>query len=152
MNKSVQEKNNRVTNNDSILRRDLFMQDYKRNLKYLKEVLDAINFVVESVEINQRDLYAPIVKFINHDKKTVNFNSLLNVMGLCNYRVTPKGKLKKLESIIRSNQNRQETRQTQYIRRMARVTPNDVKLLADLLKSKQQLIITYLKVLKELEI
>ena len=73
-------------------------------------------------------------------------------MGLSNYRLIPRGKLRKLESILQSNQNRNGNRRTQNISRMARVTTDDVKLLAGLLKGKQQQITTYLSVVKDLEI
>lgn len=139
-------------NNGTIIQRDLVMQELKRNLKYLKEVLLEIGFVAESVEVDTRELHAPIVKFINHEKKAEKFNSLLCVMGLSDYRVTPRGKLRKLESILQSNQNRNGNRRTQNISTMSKVTPDDVKMLADLSKSKQQQITTYLNVLKDLEI
>lgn len=149
--RTIVERNIRA-NNGTLIQRDLVMQEQKRNLKYLKEVLLEISFVAESVEVDPRELHAPFVKFINHEKKVEIFNSLLSVMGLSNYRVTPRGKLRKLESIQLSNQNRNGNRRTQNISRMARVTPDDVKLLADLLKSKHQQITTYLCVLKDLEI
>ncbi|KQL57127.1 MULTISPECIES: hypothetical protein [Bacillaceae] len=150
-NKTIVERNIGV-NTRTINQRNLIVLDQKRNLECLKEVLLEIGFVVESVEVDPRELHAPFVKFINHEKKAEKFNSLLSVMGLSNYRVTPRGKLRKLESILQSNQNRNGNRRTQNISRMAKVTPDDIKLLADLLKSKQRQITSYLSVLKDLEI
>ncbi|MEW8985091.1 MAG: hypothetical protein AB2388_25720 [Bacillus anthracis] len=151
MNTRTIERNSRV-NTGAIIQRDFLMQVLKENLKYLKKVLLSIGFVAESVDVDPREHHAPFVKFINHEKKAEKFNSLLSVMGLSSYRVTPRGKLRKLESMHESNQNRNGNRRAQNISRMARVTPDDVKLLADLLTSKQQQINTYLSVLKDLEI
>ncbi|MDQ0246487.1 hypothetical protein J2S09_004091 [Bacillus fengqiuensis] len=146
------ERNSMLNDNERFTHRDLIVQNQKRNLKYLKEVLGEINFITESVEIDQREIYSPVVKFVNHDKKVEKFNSLLTIMGLRNFRVTPRGKLRKLESILQNNVNRESNRRNQHISRIARVTPSDVKLLADLLSSRRQQITTYLNVIKDLEI
>ena len=72
-------------------------------------------------------------------------------MGLNNFRITPRGKLVKFETVLKKNVNREVMRK-QHISRMAKVTQSDVKLLADLLSSKRQQITTYLNVTRELEI
>lgn len=73
-------------------------------------------------------------------------------MGLNNYRITPRGNLVKFETVLKKNVNREGNTRKQHISRMAKVTPSDVKLLADLLSSKRQQITTYLNVTRDLEI
>ncbi|MGF9982753.1 hypothetical protein ABEY05_06305 [Bacillus subtilis] len=55
--RTIVEKNIRA-NNGTINQRDLVMQEQKRNLKYLEEVLLGIGFIAESVEVYHRELYA----------------------------------------------------------------------------------------------
>ncbi|WP_146553771.1 hypothetical protein [Rummeliibacillus sp. SL167] len=129
-----------------------FWRNKKRNLKYLSEVFEETGFVVETVEIDSRAIFAPIVKFVNHEKKAVMFNTLLSIMGLNNFRITPRGKLVKFETVLKKNVNREGNTRKQHISRMAKVTQSDVKLLADLLSSKRQQITTYLNVTRELEV
>lgn len=152
MNRTIAERSRIATNNQRIFQRDLFLEEQKRNLKYLSEVFEEIGFVVETVEIDSRAIFAPIVKFVNHEKKAVKFNALLSIMGLNNFRTTPRGKLVKFETVLKKNVNREGNTRKQHISRMAKVTPSDVKLLADLLSSKRQQITTYLNVTRELEI
>nr|WP_144925666.1 hypothetical protein [Paenibacillus bovis] len=152
MNRTNAERSRIATNNQRVFQRDLFLGEQKRNLKYLSEVFVEIGFVVETVEIDSRAIFAPIVKFVNHEKKSVKFNTLLSIMGLNNFRTTPRGKLVKIETVLKKNVNREGNRRKQHISRMAKVTPSDVKLLADLLSSKRQQITTYLNVTRELEI
>ena len=152
MNRTIAERSRIETNNQRMFQRDLFSEEQKRNLKYLSEVFREIGFVVETVEIDSRAIFAPIVKFVNHEKKAVKFNTLLSIMGLNNFRITPRGKLIKFETVLKRNVNREGNTRKQHISRMAKVTPSDVKLLADLLSSKRQQITTYLNVTRELEI
>lgn len=152
MNRTITERSRLATNNQRIFQRDLFLEEQKRNLKYLSEVFRETGFVVETVEIDSRAIFAPIVKFVNHEKKAVKFNTLLSIMGLNNFRVTPRGKLVKFETVLKKNVNREGNTRKQHISRMAKVTQSDVKLLADLLSSKRQQITTYLNVTRELEI
>ncbi|WP_062351185.1 hypothetical protein [Bacillus kwashiorkori] len=152
MNRTVAERSRVATNNQSMFQRDLLLEEQKRNLKYLSEVFGEIGFVVETVEIDSRAIFAPIVKFVNHEKKVVKFNTLLSIMGLNNFRITPRGKLVKFETVLKKNVNREGNTRKQHISRIAKVTQSDVKLLADLLSSKRQQITTYLNVTRELEI
>ncbi|MED4475444.1 hypothetical protein [Oceanobacillus caeni] len=152
MNRTIAERSRIATNNQRMFQRDLFLEEQKRNLKYLSEVFREIGFVVETVEIDSRAIFAPIVKFVNHEKKAVKFNILLSIMGLNNFRITPRGKLVKFETVLKKSVNREGNTRKQHISRMAKVTPSDVKLLADLLSSKRQQITTYLNVTRELEI
>ncbi|PAE29200.1 hypothetical protein CHI07_09980 [Paenibacillus sp. 7884-2] len=152
MNRTIAERSRIATNNQRMLQRDLFLEEQKRNLKYLSEVFEEIGFVVETVEIDSRAIFAPIVKFVNHEKKSRQFNTLLSIMGLSNFRTTPRGKLVKIETVLKKNVNGEGNRRKQQISRMAKVTPSDVKLLADLLSSKRQQITTYMNVTRELEI
>ncbi|MEI3599084.1 MULTISPECIES: hypothetical protein [unclassified Oceanobacillus] len=152
MNRTVAERSRVATNNQSMFQRDLLLEEQKRNLKYLSEVFGEIRFVVETVEIDSRAIFAPIVKFVNHEKKAVKFNTLLSIMGLNNYRITPRGNLVKFETVLKKNVNREGNTRKQHISRMAKVTQSDVKLLADLLSSKRQQITTYLNVTRDLEI
>jgi hypothetical protein len=151
MNRTITERS-RMATNQRMFQGDLFLEEQKRNLKYLSEVLEEIGFITETVETDPRSIFAPIVKFVNHEKKEVKFNTLLTIMGLSNFRMTPRGKLVKIETVLKKNVNREGNRRKQHISRMAKVTPSDVKLLADLLSSKRQQITTYLNVTKELEI
>lgn len=152
MNRPIAERSRTATNNQRIFQRDLFLEEQKRNLKYLSEVFEETGFVVETVEIDSRAIFAPIVKFVNHEKKAVMFNTLLSIMGLNNFRITPRGKLVKFETVLKKNVNREGNTRKQHISRMAKVTQSDVKLLADLLSSKRQQITTYLNVTRELEV
>lgn len=152
MNRTIAERSRIATNNQRMFQRDLFLEEQKRNLKYLSEVFEEIGFVVETVEIDSRAIFAPIVKLVNHEKKVVKFNTLLSIMGLNNFRITPRGKLVKIETVLKKNVNREGNRRKQHISRMAKVTQSDVKLLADLLSSKRQQITTYLNVTRDLEI
>lgn len=152
MNRTIAERSRIATNNQRMFQLDLFLEEQKRNLKYLSEVFREIGFVVETVEIDSRAIFAPIVKFVNHEKKAVKFNTLLSIMGLSNFRTTPRGKLVKFETVLKKNVNREGSTRKQHISRMAKVTPSDVKLLADLLSSKRQQITTYLNVTRDLEI
>lgn len=152
MNRTITERSRLATNNQRIFQRDLFLEEQKRNLKYLSEVFRETGFVVETVEIDSRAIFAPIVKFVNHEKKAVKFNTLLSIMGLNNFRITPRGKLVKFETVLKKNVNREGNTRKQHISRMAKVTQSDVKLLADLLSSKRQQITTYLNVTRELEV
>lgn len=111
-----------------------------------------IGFITETIEIDSRSIFSPIVKFVHHEKKAVKFNTLLTVMGLSNFRITPRGKLVKFETVLKKHVNREGSRRKQHISRMAKVTTSEVKLLADLLSSKRSQITTYLKVTRELEI
>ena len=152
MNRTIAERSRIATNNQRMFQRDLFLEEQKRNLKYLSEVFEEIGFVVETVEIDSRAIFAPIVKLVNHEKKVVKLNTLLSIMGLNNFRITPRGKLVKFETVLKKNVNREGNTRKQHISRMAKVTQSDVKLLADLLSSKRQQITTYLNVTRELEI
>lgn len=152
MNRTIAERSILATNNQRIFQRDLFLEEQKRNLKYLSEVFGETGFVVETVGIDSRAIFAPIVKFVNHEKKAVKFNTLLSIMGLNNFRITSRGKLVKFETVLKKNVNREGNTRKQHISRMAKVTQSDVKLLADLLSSKRQQITTYLNVTRELEI
>lgn len=138
-------------NNQRMFQRDLFLQEQKRNLKYLSEVFEEIGFIPETVDMDSRSIFAPIVKFVNHEKKAVKFNTLLTIIGLSNFRMTSRGKLVKFETVLK-HVNREGKRRKQHNSRMAKVTPSDVKLLADLLSNKRQQITTYLNVTRELEI
>lgn len=152
MNRTIAERSGIATNNQRMFQRDFFLEEQKRNLKYLSEVFGEIGFVVETVKIDSKAIFAPIVKFVNHEKKSRQFNTLLSIMGLSNFRTTPRGKLVKIETVLKKNVNREGNRRKQHISRMAKVTPSDVKLLADLLSSKRQQITTYMNVTRELEI
>lgn len=152
MNRTIVERSRLATNNQRMFQRDLFLEEQKRNSKYLSEVFGETWFVIGTVEIDSRAIFAPIVKFVNHEKKAVKFNTLLSIMGLNNFRITPRGKLVKFETVLKKNVNREGNTRKQHISRMAKVTPSDVKLLADLLNSKRQQITTYLNVTRELEI
>lgn len=152
MNRTNAERSRIATNNQRVFQRDLFLEEQKRNLKYLSEVFREIGFVIETIEIDARAIFAPIVKFVNHEKKSRQFNTLLSIMGLSNFRTTPRGKLVKFETVLKRNINREGNTRKQHIRRMVKVTPSDVKLLADLLSSKRQQITTYLNVTRDLEI
>jgi len=138
MNRTIAERSRLATNNQRIFQHDLFLEEQKRNSKYLSEVFREIGFVVETVEIDSKAIFAPIVKFVNHEKKSRQFNTLLSLMGLSNFRTTPRGKLVKFESVLKKNVNREGNTRKQHISRIAKVTPSDVKLLADLLSSKRQ--------------
>lgn len=152
MNRTITERSRVATNNQRMFQRDLFLEKQKRNSKYLSEVFKEIGFITETVEIDSRSIFAPTVKFVNHEKKAVKFNILLSMMGLNNFRITPRGKLVKFETVLKKNVNREGNTRKQHISRMEKVTPSDVKLLADLLSSKRQQITTYLNVTRELEI
>lgn len=152
MDRAIVERSRIATNDQRMFQRDLFLEEQKSNLKYLSEVFEKIGFVVETVEIDSRAIFAPIVKFVNHEKKSRQFNTLLSIMGLSNFRTTPRGKLVKIETVLKKNINREGNSRKQQISRMAKVTPSDVKLLADLLSRKHQQIATYLTVNRELEI
>src|SRR5699024_8425146 len=141
-----------ATNNQRMFQRDLFSEEQKRNLRYLSEVFKEIGFITETVEIDSSSIFAPIVKFVNHEKKAVKFNTMLSIMGLNNFRITTRGKLVKFETVLKKNVIREGNKRKQHISRMTKVTPSDVKLLADLLSSKRQQITTYLNVTRELEI
>lgn len=71
-------------------------------------MFEEIGFTIETVEIDHRSIFAPTVKFINHEKKAVKFNTLLTIMGLNNFRITPRGKLVKLESVLKKHVNREK--------------------------------------------
>ena len=66
MNRTIAERSRIATNNQRMFQRDLFLEEQKRNLKYLSEVFEEIGFVVETVEIDSRAIFAPIVKLVNH--------------------------------------------------------------------------------------
>ncbi len=152
MNRTIAERSRLETNNQRMFQRDLFLGEQKRNSKYLSGVLEETGFVVETVEIDSKEIFTPIVKFVNHEKKAVTFKTLLSIMGLNNFRITPRGKLVKFETVLKKNVNREGNTRKQHISRIAKVIPSDVKLLADLLSSKRQQITTYLNVTRELEI
>ena len=65
MNRTIAERSILATNNQRIFQRDLFLEEQKRNLKYLSEVFRETGFVVETVGIDSRAIFAPIVKFVN---------------------------------------------------------------------------------------
>ncbi|MUK88199.1 hypothetical protein GMD78_07305 [Ornithinibacillus sp. L9] len=152
MDRTITERSRKTTNNQRMFQRDLFLRDQKKNLEYLSEVFEEIGFITETIEIDSRSIFSPIVKFVNHEKKAVKFNTLLTVMGLSNFRITPRGKLVKFEAVLKKHVNREGSRRKQHISRIAKVTTSDVKLLADLLSSKRSQITTYLNVTRELEI
>ncbi|MBU5466246.1 hypothetical protein KQI49_05295 [Virgibacillus sp. MSJ-26] len=107
MNRTIAERSRIVTTNSQrMFQCDLFLQEQKRNLKYLSEVFEEIGFVTETVDMDSRSIFAPIVKFVNHEKKAVKFNTLLSIMGLNNFRTTPRGKLVKFETVLKKNVNR----------------------------------------------
>src|SRR5690625_4594542 len=114
MNRTITERSRVATNNQRIILRDLFLEEQKRNLKYLSEAFRETGFVVETVEIDSRAIFAPIVKFVNHEKKAVKFNTLLSIMGLNNFRITPRGKLVKFETVLKKNVNREGNTRKQH--------------------------------------
>lgn len=73
-------------------------------------------------------------------------------MGLNHYRFKQKSKLLKLETSLKSEAVREKNRRIQNIRRPVRVMPNGLNLLASLLNSKQEQIVMYLNVIKDLEL
>ena len=71
MNRTIAERSRIATNNPRMFQRDLFLEEQKE-FKIPFRSIRGNGFVVETVEIDSRAIFAPIVKLVNHEKKVVS--------------------------------------------------------------------------------
>ncbi|MDG4658209.1 hypothetical protein P6P90_15235 [Ectobacillus antri] len=132
--------------------RELILHRLEKNVSYLKEVMSNVGFPVVGSNVQRENGQEIMMELVNHDRQVETFNTVLSLMGLGNYRLTPKGKLCKLVPMQRNEMISATGRRVSAINQVRRVTAEDVKLLGDMLHAKHEQISTYLQAIRNLEI